>query len=109
MATVKVQLPVACRAHPVFYVAAVQHFVEDTSLRGNCEKPPEPILDFDGNKRYFVEEILSEQQHRGRRQFLVKWIGYDELTWEPEANVLDESGQPILPLKRFLASKGGRE
>ena len=31
----------------------------------------------------------------------LKWIGYDELTWEPEAKVLNESGQPILPPKRF--------
>ena len=102
------QLPAVCRAHPVFNVAAVRHFVEDTSLRGNREKPPEPILDLDGNERYFVEEILSERQHRGRRQFLVKWIGYDEPTWEPEANVLDKSGQPILPLQRFLTFKGGQ-
>ena len=36
----------------------------------------------------------TERQHRGRRQFLVKWVGYDEPIWESEANVLDESVQP---------------
>ena len=52
-------------------------------------QPPDPVLDLDGHERYLVEEILSERKFRGRQQFLVKWIGYDVPTWEPEVNVLD--------------------
>ena len=44
MATVKEQLPLVCRAHPVFNVAAVRHFVGDFSPMGNHEKPHEPII-----------------------------------------------------------------
>ena len=40
LATVKVQLPVVCRAHPVFDVVVVRNFVENTSLRGTREKTP---------------------------------------------------------------------
>ena len=39
MATVRVQLPKSCKAHPVFNVAALQHFHEDVSLRGRPEEP----------------------------------------------------------------------
>ena len=108
LATVRVQLPPSCKAHPVFNVAALRHFHEDASLRGRPEEPPAPVLDLDGHERYLVEEILSERKFRGRRQFLVKWIGYEVPTWEPEVNVLDESGRPIVELRRFLEAKGRR-
>ena len=105
----RVQLPPSCKAHPVFNVAALRHFNEDVSLRGRPAQPPDPVLDLDGHERYLVEEILSERKFRGRQQFLVKWIGYDVPTWEPEVNVLDESGRPIVALRRFLEAKGRRE
>ena len=90
-------------------MAALRHFNEDVSLRGRPAQPPDPVLDLDGHERYLVEEILSERKFRGRQQFLVKWIGYDVPTWEPEVNVLDESGRPIVALRRFLEAKGRRE
>ena len=108
MATVRVQLPRSCKAHPVFNVAALRHFHEDVSLRGRPEEPPAPVLDLDGQERYLVEEILSERVFKGKVQYLVKWIGYNEPTWEPRANVLDESGTPIVPLQKFLEAKGRR-
>ena len=108
MATVRVQLPRSCKAHPVFNVAALRHFHEDVSLRGIPEEPPAPVLDLDGQDRYLVEEILSERVFKGKVQYLVKWIGYNESTWEPRANVLDESGTPIVPLQKFLEAKGRR-
>ena len=108
MATVRVQLPRSCKAHPVFNVAGLRHFHEDVSLRGRPEEPPAPVLDLDGQERYLVEEILSERVFKGKVQYLVKWIGYNEPTWEPRANVLDESGTPIVPLQKFLEAKGRR-
>ena len=104
MATVRVQLPRSCKAQPVFNVAALRHFHKDVSLRGR----PAPVLDLDGQERYLVEEILSERVFKGKVQYLVKWIGYNEPTWEPRANVLDESGTPIVPLQKFLEAKGRR-
>ena len=107
MATVRGQLPRSCKAHPVFNVAALRHFHEDVSLRGRPEEPPAPVLDLDGQERYLVEEILSERVFKGKPQYLVKSIGYNEPTWVPRANVLDESGVPIVPLQNFLRPKGG--
>ena len=106
--TVRVQLPPSCKAHPVFNVAALRHFNEDVSLRGGPAQPPDPVLDLDCDERYLVDEILSERKFRGRQQFLVR-IGYDVPTWEPEVNVLDESGRPIVALHRFLEATGRPE
>ena len=39
---------------------------------------------------------------RGKTQYLVKWIGYREPTWEPEAYLCDEEGGHLLPLQEFL-------
>ena len=51
-----------------------------------------------------VGSILSKRIFRVKPQFLVKWLGYEEPTWEPEENLLDESGQRIVPLQDFLNS-----
>jgi len=100
-ATVRVDLPATCRAHPVLNVKAVKPFFEDRELRTE-KAPPRPFLDQHGHERYLVETVLSSRRFRGKRQYLVKWCGYLEPTWEPYEFLLDESGTPIVPLQRFL-------
>lgn len=41
---------------------------------------------------YDVEEIRGDRMYRGKRQFFIKWVGYDssENTWEDEANLFCE-------------------
>lgn len=36
---------------------------------------------------YVVEKILKERNSKGLAEFLIKWEGYDETTWEPETNL----------------------
>lgn len=100
-ATVRVKLPPTCRAHPVFNVAALRPYHEDRQLRKRT-LPPAPLLDLDGHTRYIVAKVLSERLYRNAKQYLVKWQGYDEPTWEPAENLMDESNEPIIPLKQFL-------
>jgi hypothetical protein len=38
---------------------------------------------------YLVGDITNERVRNGQPQFQVSWIGYDTLTWEPRANVID--------------------
>jgi len=40
---------------------------------------------------YTVESLVASRMHGGRRQFLVRWHGYqrEDDTWEDEANILD--------------------
>eukprot|EP00698_Gefionella_okellyi_P009940 TRINITY_DN2557_c0_g2_i1.p1 TRINITY_DN2557_c0_g2~~TRINITY_DN2557_c0_g2_i1.p1 ORF type:complete len:737 (-),score=181.23 TRINITY_DN2557_c0_g2_i1:1648-3858(-) len=40
---------------------------------------------------YTVESIEDARTSDKGREFLVKWAGYDERTWEPEKNILDET------------------
>ena len=39
-------------------------------------------------------------QHR-RLQYLVKWAGYADYTWEPANYLVDESGQDIVQLRQY--------
>ena len=74
MATVQVQLPRSCKAHPVFNVAALRHFHEDVSLQGRPGEPPAPVLDLDGQERYLVEEIVGTSVQRKSTVFGVDWL-----------------------------------
>ena len=89
-ATVKSELPPSSRIHPVFYVSLVKPY-KDNGIR----QPPTPLI-IEGEPYYMVEAIVDHQdisvRGRGgktRREFLVKWEGYDSRhnTWEPEASL----------------------
>jgi hypothetical protein len=47
---------------------------------------PEPI-EVDGEEEYLVEEILEERKRRKRKEYLTKWLGYQEPTWEPQEHL----------------------
>ena len=89
-ATVKLDLPASCRAHPVFNTAAIKLYHEDPMHPAPA--PPPPVFDLDGHERFIVDSVLSDKRFRGKDQYLVKWEGYPEPTWEPKQNLLDESG-----------------
>ena len=36
---------------------------------------------------YEVESILDSCLHRRQLQYLVKWVGYQEATWQPESDL----------------------
>ena len=46
------------------------------------DQEPEPIV-VDGEEEYLVEAIIDQQVHQRKRQYLVRWMGYLDLTWEP--------------------------
>lgn len=39
--------------------------------------------DSDEEEEYQIESIQDQRKVRGRQQYLVKWAGYDDPTWEP--------------------------
>ena len=102
----RLELPQIIRSHPVFNVTALRPYNEN-SIPGRRQPAPPPITDLDGNTRYMVEAILDHREHKGKRQYLVKWQGYpqDESTWEPAENLLDESGKDIVQLRQYWSSK----
>jgi hypothetical protein len=39
------------------------------------------------NEAYEVESIQGQRVHKGMKQYLVKWVGYTELTWTKEKDL----------------------
>ncbi|GMF33603.1 unnamed protein product [Phytophthora fragariaefolia] len=99
----------AYRFYPVVHVSrlkAVKEFGDRPKVRLTRELTDEARLDFDEDLlpedswepdslagEYEVESILDDRRpmetntRRSVREFLVKWVGYDEPTWEPMTNL----------------------
>ncbi|XP_065190783.1 uncharacterized protein LOC135821713 [Sycon ciliatum] len=102
----QLDLPSAIRCHPVFNVTALRRYEQNT-IPGRRQPPLPPFIDLHGQTRYLVEKILDDRQRRHQTQYLVKSQGNtdEEATWEPEGNLLDEAGRPIVALRRYRASR----
>ena len=72
---VKLDLPRQFRMHNVFHVSKVKPFHE-TARFGNRGAPP-PFDMIDGEQEYEVEALIGRKDVRGRRYYLVKWVGLD--------------------------------
>jgi hypothetical protein len=57
----------------------------------------QPASDSD-EEEYVVQEILKMRMERGKREFFIRWKGYDPSynTWEPEVNLSGSTGISIL-------------
>ena len=73
-------LPPGMRLHPVFHVSALRKYVNPDASR-EISRPSA-----DAHQEFEVEKIIGTRTRKGKRQFLVAWLGYDvsEATWEPE-------------------------
>jgi hypothetical protein len=73
------------KVHPVFHVSLLEPIATDP-IPGQLAKPAPPVI-VDGQEEYEVEEILDSRRSRNEIQYLVKWTGYHDPTWEPLQNV----------------------
>lgn len=83
--TYKLRLPKKTRLHPWFHISMLKPYHKDETTGRRNELPP--VLLEDGTEGYLVEKILKNRIHKGKKEYLVKWIGYEQATWEPEENV----------------------
>ena len=100
--TVLLKLPATCRANPAFNTAASKRYKKDSI--NSAPPPPLPIIDRDGNEPFIVESFLYQRLFRRLKQFLVKWQGYKEPTWEPAGYLLGASRTPIVTHLKFRHS-----
>ncbi|CAJ0839165.1 14709_t:CDS:10 [Entrophospora sp. SA101] len=57
----------------------------EQDLRGNGDYIKEKYSLFEGSgEEYEVDEILDMRTKYGEKYYLIKWAGYNDLTWEPE-------------------------
>ncbi|QRV87030.1 Retrotransposable element Tf2 protein [Ceratobasidium sp. AG-Ba] len=77
----KLELPHTLKIHPVFPIALLSLKKEDPYGREPPQPPPEVTPE--GDIEYEVEQVQDSRRHRGKIQYYVKWLGYNEWTWEP--------------------------
>ena len=97
----RLELPGSLRAYPVLNMTSLKKYHPNT-LKGRVPPPPPPpppplITDLDGFTHYIVEINLNHRTVRRQVQFLVKWEGYNDPTWEPQKLLKDESRKDIIP------------
>jgi len=56
--------------------------VVEEPLDGQVVPPPPPV-EVDGEEEYQVAGVEDSRVYRNQRQYLVRWTGYNSLTWEP--------------------------
>ena len=75
--------------HDVFHVSHFEPAATDP-FPGQTPPPPPPVEVDDEPEEYFVEAILDSKLDRGKLKYYVKWIGYDQPTWEPANDSINE-------------------
>ena len=115
---IRLLLPSGCRIHPVFHVSLLRPYQAD-----GRRHPPPPAMLFDGSIEYEVERIIDHRERRvGRknsegertrvkREYLVRWKGYDAShdTWEPEQNLTNCSETLELYWSSYRAACAGNK
>jgi transposase InsO family protein len=80
----RLALPPGSKIHPVFHTMLLRRASTDPfPSQGTTPHHPSPVL-VDGHEEYEVEGIRAERKSRtGDTEYLVKWKGWREETWEP--------------------------
>jgi len=99
----ELELPGSRRIHQVQPVALLDPVSEDP-LQGQVTPPHSPV-EVDGEEEYQVTSIEDSQMYRNQLQYLVRWTGYDSLTWEP-AKIVDRL-QAVREFHRRYRQKDG--
>ena len=82
----ELKLPNKMKIHPVFHVSLLEPSPE-SPVPGQIQPPPPPII-IDDVEEFEVDEIYdSRKSKKNGVQYLVKWTGDDNPTWEPSVNL----------------------
>lgn len=63
----------------------------------------------DEAEEFVVEDILDYRRLHGKGQFLLKWDGYDEPTWEVESNVVEPKREFKKKMETLKARYGDKQ
>ena len=73
------------RVHPVFHISHLVPVAENP-LPGQVQPNLPPII-VNGEEEFEVDEILDSRLRYRKLEYLVKWIGEYNPTWEPFINL----------------------
>ena len=82
------------QVHPVFNISLLKPANEPAFDLQRKPPPPPPTI-VDDEEEYEVDEILDSRLHRGKLQYLVKWTGYNEPSWQPETDLLGSADEAM--------------
>jgi hypothetical protein len=81
----ELELTVGLKIHPVHRVSLLDPIAEDP-LPGPEVTPPPPV-EVEGDQEYQVERVEDSRIYRNQFQYLVRRMGYDQMTWNPANDV----------------------
>jgi hypothetical protein len=87
--TYKLKLPHQWKIHNVFHGKLLTPYRETDVHGKNFPEPPPDLIE--GEDEYEVDSIRDHRKRGKGQQYLVKWKGYPDETWEPEANLKNAS------------------
>jgi len=91
----KLNLATSMKIHPVFHISLLEPASADP-LPGQIQPPPPPVI-IEDEPEWEVEEILDSRIVGKTLQYLARWVGYDQPTWEPA----DLFGNSLSVVKQF--------
>ena len=98
----KLDLPASMKCHPVFHVSLLEPAASNS--HAGQTQPALPAIIVDDNVEFEVQEILDSKIDRKTLKYLVRWVGYNELTWEP-AKLLINSAELVHYFHRKYPTK----
>ena len=65
------------------------HLAVTDSLSDQVSLTLFPVIFTEGVEKFEIEAIINSRMHWGHLEFLVQWVGYDRLTYQPFDDVKD--------------------
>ena len=87
--------------HNVFHSDLLKKAAEDPLPSQSLVNVDNPPISVDSSEEYEVEEIMRHRKQGRGWRVLVKWVGYQQPTWEPLRELEDTAA-----LKRYEQEKG---
>ena len=98
----KLELLALMNVHPVFYVSLLESGSSDPLL-GQLQPPPPPVI-IDEEPEWEVDKIVNSKFVGKTLRYLVQWVGYADLSWEP-STMLTNAPSAIKKFHQLYPSK----
>jgi hypothetical protein len=92
-------LPSTLRIHPTINIERLKRYTRSDEARfpgrpAAATRPPPVAMVDNGAPMWEVESILASRYVKGKKQYLVSWVGYEkyEATWEPAGHLDGAAG-----------------